>query len=143
MKRLLALSSLLFALAAPVCSHADDTITTDDEIAIRQAVESQLKAFAQDDAAKAFELATEDTRTRAGTPDNFLRLIREHFNPIYRFTSVIFSRPEMVDGLPVQLVRVADNDGKVWLALFSMQHEADGSWKIDDCRLFETSSVST
>jgi hypothetical protein len=120
-----------------------DSITTADVIAIREAVEAQLHALSNDDASSAFELATQEKRMLIGSPDNFLRIIKEQYDPIYHYQSVIFSRAEVVDGNPIQIVRVADEDGKVWVAVFWMQQEEDSRWKIDGCQLFETSSVST
>jgi hypothetical protein len=142
MKRLLAMAGLLCVLAAPVC-EAVDNITTADAIAIHEVVESQLAAFANDDAMSAFELATPEKRLLLGTPDKFLRIIKEQYSPIYRFSNIIFMRPEVIEGEPIQIVRVTDSEGKVWVAVFWMQQEEDNSWKVDGCQLFETSSIST
>ena len=106
------------------------------------AVETQLDAFAEDDAVGAFELATSDTQTKIGSPDNFLHLVKKHYNPIYRHQIVIFSSPEVIEGETIQLVRVTDRDSHVWLAIYRMQRETDGSWKIDGCQLLETTSIS-
>lgn len=143
MKRLLATAGLLFVLAAPLCSNAMDDITTADAIAIREAVESQLQALSHDDAAKAFELATPKQRLMIGSAAKFLDIIKENYPPIYRYESAIFFRAEVVEGDPIQIVRLADDEGKVWIAVFRMQQVEDSSWKIDGCFLFETSSVST
>ncbi len=145
MKRLLAMAFLLAGFAGPwwTSAAAIDDITTADAIAIREAVESQLDALAKDDAAGAFELATHEKRLLIGSPDRFLRLIKEEYNPIYRYQRAIFSRPEVVDGDAIQIVRVTDGYSKVWVAVFWMQQEEDSSWKIDGCQLLETTSVST
>jgi hypothetical protein len=143
MKRWLATAGFLFAIAAPICSNAMDDITTADAIAIRETVESQLQALSHDDAAAAFQLATPKQRMMLGSPARFLNIIKEHYPPIYRYESAIFFRAEVVDGDPIQIVRLADDEGKVWIAVFRMQQEDDSSWKIDGCFLFETSSIST
>lgn len=144
MKRILAMAGLLVALGSPWWSsaYAIDDITTADAIAIHEVVQSQLEALSNDDAASAFELATPEKRMLIGSPDNFLRLIKEEYNPIYRYQRVIFSRPEVIDGDAVQLVRVTDGYSRVWVAVFWMQQGEDGSWKIDGCQLLETTSVS-
>lgn len=144
MKRILAMAGLLVALGSPWWSsaHAIDDITTADAIAIHEVVQSQLEALSNDDAASAFELATPEKRMLIGSPDNFLRLIKEEYNPIYRYQRVIFSRPEVIDGDAVQLVRVTDGYSRVWVAVFWMLQGEDGSWKIDGCQLLETTSVS-
>ncbi len=144
MKRFLAMASLLAGLCAPVWGSAAELkgITTADAIAIHEVVQSQLDALANDDAAGAFELATPEKRMLIGSPDNFLRLMKEQYNPIYRHQRVIFSRPEVVNGDAIQIVRVTDSESRVWLAIFWMQQEEDSSWKIDGCQLLETTTVS-
>lgn len=144
MKRLLAAATLLVGLAGPwwTSAAAIDSITTADAIAIHEVVQSQLEAFLNDDADSAFQLATPEKRMLIGSPDNFLRLIKEEYNPIYRYQRAIFSAPEVVDGDAIQIVRVTDGNSRVWLAIFWMQQEEDSSWKIDGCHLVETSSIS-
>ena len=144
MRQMLAKASLIIALAFPWWSSAEaiDDITTADAIAIHQVVQSQLEALSNDDAASAFELATPEKRMLIGSPDNFLRLIKEEYNPIYRYQRVIFSRPEVVDGDAIQMVRVTDGYSRVWVAIFWMLEGDDGNWRIDGCQLLETTSVS-
>jgi len=144
MKRLLVIAGLFVGLAAPWWNNAAaiDDITTADAIAINEVVQSQLDALSNDDAARAFELATPEKRMLIGSPDNFLRLIKDEFNPIYRYQRVIFSRPEVINGDAIQVVRVTDGYSRVWLAVFWMRQGDDSSWKIDGCQLLETTSVS-
>lgn len=144
MKRLLTTASLVVGLVAPWGNNAAaiDDITTADVIAIHEVVESQLEALSNDDAAGAFELATPEKRLLIGSPDNFLRLIKEEYDPIYRYQRVLFSRPEVVNGDAIQIVRVTDSYSRVWVAVFWMQQGEDSSWKIDGCQLLETTTVS-
>jgi len=144
MKRLLATASLLVGLGAPWWSSAwaIDDITTADAIAIHEAVQSQLEALSNDDAVSAFELATPEKRMLIGSPDNFLRLIKEEYNPIYRYQRVIFSKPEVINGDAIQVVRVTDSTSRVWLAVFWMQQGEDSAWRIDGCQLLQTTSIS-
>jgi len=119
-----------------------EEISVSDTEAIRFVVQSQLDAFAEDDAAKAFALTTSSTRSHLGTPDNFLDLVKKKYPAIYRHRRALFSMPEMVDGQAFQAVRLTDNDNFVWLAIYQMQKEFDGNWKIEDCRLLATASIS-
>jgi len=145
MKRLLVTACLLAGLGAPWWNTAAaiDGLTTADAIAIHEVVQSQLDALANDDAATAFELATPEKRMLIGSPDNFLRLIKEEYNPIYRYQRAIFSRPEVIHGDAIQVVRVTDSYSRVWLAVFWMQQGEGSVWRIDGCQLLETTSVST
>jgi hypothetical protein len=144
MKRLLATASLLVGLCAPWWNSAwaIDDITTADAIAIHEVVQSQLEALSNDDAVSAFELATPEKRMLIGSPDKFLRLIKEEYNPIYRYQRVIFAKPEVINGDAIQVVRVTDGSSRVWLAVFWMQQGEDSAWRIDGCQLLETTSVS-
>lgn len=144
MKRMLVKTGLVAALAFPGWGtvHAIDALTTADAIAIKAVVQSQLEALSNDDAASAFALATPEKRMLIGTPDNFLRLIKEEYNPIYRYQRVMLSRPEVVDGDAIQLVRVTDSNSRVWVAVFWMLQDDEGNWRIDGCQLLETTSVS-
>lgn len=141
-RRFIVMLSMLVGLALPLCALAADEITQEDKIAIHAVVQSQLDALAQDDADTAFALATADSRNRLGDPDTFLRIIKEHFTPIYRHQRALFSAPEMIAGHMVQIVRLTDGDNSVWLAVYQMQREMDGNWKIEGCKLLETASVS-
>jgi hypothetical protein len=120
----------------------EDGVSPADAVAIHAVVQTQLDAFADDDAVAAFELATADTQTKVGSADNFLHMVKKHYNPIYRHQTVIFSHPEVIEGETIQLVRLTDRDSHVWLAIFRMQREMDGTWKIDNCHLLETTSIS-
>ena len=145
MKSLLTTMALLAGLALippEIRAEVLGALTSDDVNAIHAAVQSQLDALAQDDAARAFDLATSEKRMQVGTPDNFLRMMKYQYTPIYRNLGVIFSMPEVLDGDPIQAVRITDGDGHVWLAIFWMQRDQDTKWKIDGCQLFETDSVS-
>lgn len=144
MKRLLAMACLLLGLGLPWWADATaiNDITPADAVAIHEAVQSQLDALANDDASGAFKLATREKRLLIGSPDNFLRLIKEQYNPIYRYQRVLFSTPQLVDGNAVQVVRVTDGESHVWLAIFWMQQEQGKNWKIDGCQLLQTTSVS-
>ena len=113
-----------------------------DEKAIHTVVQSQLDALAGDDAVSAFALATPATRVQFGSPDNFLHIVKKHYSPIYSHRLALFSDPEVIDGTPIQIVRLTDRDSRVWLAVYKMQRDNDGSWKIDGCQLLETTSVS-
>jgi hypothetical protein len=143
-RRLFVMAGLVAGLAAPWWSGGALAlgVSAADAKAIRATVQSQLEAFAQDDAVRAFGLATESARMQVGSPDNFLRMVREHYTPIYRNRLALFSVPEVIHGKTVLMVRLTDSDGRVWLAIYQMQQETDRSWKVDGCQLLQTSSVS-
>jgi len=145
MKRLFFIVGLWLGLST-ACWAVDEPplteITPADAAAIHETVQAQLDALAEDDAVAAFALTTLEKRELIGSPANFLRLVREMYEPIYRNKSQIFSPPEIVQGTAVQIVRIADSHSKVWVVVFWMLQEEDAHWRIDDYHLLETSSVS-
>lgn len=143
-RRFLGMAVLLAALAMPFYSSVAMAMDVDpmDAESIQAVVQLQLRALAEDDAVGAFSLTTSSTRVQIGNPDNFLRMIKEEYAPIYRNRHAIFSPPEVIDGDIIEMVRVTDRDNRVWVALYRMERDIDGSWKIDGCRLLETTSIS-
>lgn len=141
MKRRLFTLMLLGGAVLPWVAGAAE-LSSEDADAIHAVVQSQLDAFAEDDAVKAFSLSTSATRSRIGSADDFLRMVKQYYTPIYRHRRALFQSPEVVNGRIVLRVRLTDPDSNVWLALYHVQRESDGAWKIAGCKLIETASVS-
>jgi hypothetical protein len=142
-RRLLVIGSLLFALGLPLGSSAQaQPIGAHDAKRIQAVVKAHLKALAEDDAARAFASATSETREQLGSPENFLKLIKEEYSPIYHNRDVVLIPAEIIGGQTIQMARVTGSDNHVWVALFRMERDTDDSWKIAGCQLLETTSIS-
>ncbi|MEO8039646.1 MAG: DUF4864 domain-containing protein [Betaproteobacteria bacterium] len=100
---------------------------------VRLVIESQLAAFAADDAARAFSFASPTIRHMFATPDDFIAMVKSTYPVVYRHASVLFMPFEYVEDVPIQIVQMSDAAGQVWLALYKMQKQTDGSWRIDGC----------
>jgi hypothetical protein len=132
--------ALVFSLG---CAHSKAQESDGKAVqAVTLVVQSQLLAFADDDAETAFSLATKSTQKLAGTPNDFLKVIKQRFTPIYRHRNALFSEPEIIEGHALQVVQLIDHDNLVWIAIYEVEREADGAWKIDGCQLFETNTMS-
>ena len=105
-----------------------------DRAAIRSTISSQLEAFQRDDADGAFELASPEIQALFGTVDNFMRMVRADYQPVYRPRSVLFGDLTTVDGLPTQQVMILSDKGLV-KALYLMQKQPEDSWRIAGCYL--------
>jgi hypothetical protein len=143
LRRVFAVITLLAAVAlSPNLTANAVPLPNDDARSIQAAIRGQLHALAQDDAEAAFALSTPSIRSQMGSPENFLRVIKEDYSPMYRHLVVIFSAPENLGDSIIQIVRLTDRESRVWMAIYSMQRDSVGSWKIDGCQLLETDSVS-
>jgi Domain of unknown function (DUF4864) len=67
--------------------------------------------------------------------DEFMAMVRRGYAPVYRHKSFEFGVGRADDGKIVQTVRIIDADGNPWDALYTLERQADGSWKITGCVL--------
>jgi hypothetical protein len=122
----------LLLLVAPAAAHAED-LTSADRAAIAQVIQDQIAAFRVDDAARAFAFASPAIRAKFGTPEQFLEMVRTGYFPVYRAEQVSFRDIAIENGVPVQPVEIHGADGEGVLALYLMERQPDGSWKINGC----------
>ena len=73
-----------------------------------------------------------------GSPGNFLAMVQRGYRPVYRPRSVDFTTLADGNGEIVQLVELIGPDGLAYTARYTMEHEADGSWRISGCQLLES-----
>jgi len=100
---------------------------------IRAVIQSQLDALAADDAKRAFSYASPGIQKMVGSPDNFIDMVRTSYPVVYRPASVVFLAPQWAEGTLVQPVQMTDTGGALWLALYTMERQADKSWRISGC----------
>jgi len=133
----------ILLLAAPLFAWAQPSLTAADARAVREVIEAQLDAFQKDDAPRAFSYATSGIRESFSTPENFLEMVRRSYPAVYRPKTVKFEAPQLIDDMVVQLVRLTDADGRTWIALYPMQREPDGTWRINGCQLARLAGQET
>jgi hypothetical protein len=129
-RRFLVLLFFGFA-AAPAAAQ----VPAEDARAIRAVITEQLDAFARDDARHAFSLAATGIRERFGTPEAFIDMVRTGYPVVYRPRSVQFDDPVVAEGVVLQPVRMTDAAGAAWVALYPMERQPDGAWRINGCQL--------
>ena len=104
-----------------------------DQTAIRSIVERQFQAFRADDAIGAFAYASPSIQAQFETPENFMQMVRLGYAPVYRPRSVVFEDIITVEGMPAQKVMLMSAEGELVMALYLMQQQRDGSWRIHGC----------
>ncbi len=110
-------------------------VTDNDLAAIRSVISGQLEAFQKDNATGAFSFASPEIQVTFCTPDNFMRMVRTAYQPVYRPRSVMFEDITTIQGFPAQKVLLLNEDGRLVRALYLMQKQSDGSWRIAGCYL--------
>jgi hypothetical protein len=107
-----------------------------DEVSAAQAIiRSQEQAFARDDAATAYSYAAPALHATFPDADLFLSMVRRGYAPVYRHKSFEFGEGRALDGRIAQTVRIIDAEGNPWDALYTLEQQSDGSWKITGCVL--------
>jgi hypothetical protein len=119
----------------PACAHRD-LLPHADRLAIRLVIEHQLAAFRHDDAAGAFAFASPAIQAKYRTPENFLQMVKAFYQPVSQpWRQGGYTKPYMIDGDLTQPVLLVGRDGEFVLALYVMQKQPDGQWKITGCSL--------
>lgn len=113
-----------------------------DQAAIRGVIADQLAAFQRDDGPAAFAFASPFIQQKFGTPEIFMEMVRTGYRPVYRPREVQFRELVMEGGRLYQKVFLIGPDGEPVLALYEMQRQPDGSWRINGCILTRSPDLS-
>ena len=114
-----------------------------DTQAVRRVIQSQLNAFAADDATRAFSYAAPEIRTQFGDADHFMAMVRAGYPMVYRPGAVSFFKPELISGVMVQMVKFSDLDGAEWVATYRLQRQRNKSWRISACEVAPGAGLTT
>ena len=132
---------LLLATFLAPAARAQDSVTSADRTAVRQIISAQIDAFRHDDATTAFGFAAPPIRATFGDAPHFLAMVRQAYPLIYRQHSFSFGT-SMTDehGRLLQKLRLVGDNGNEAVALYTMEKEPDGNWRIAGCSLTGSSS---
>lgn len=111
-------------------------VKTEYQQAIRAVIERQIEAFRRDDAERAFSFAAPSIRRQFVTAENFMRMVRIAYLPVYRPKRMIFAafRPVGSGDMIVRTLVVGPDDRTVQ-AIYRLQRQDDGAWRISACLL--------
>ncbi len=135
-------AAVLIALI-PTLSAAQSAVEEAQGSAIVGVISAQMDAFRHDDGDKAFSYAAPSIRGIFQTPQNFMAMVRGGYPAVYRPSEVEFLAPRLEPPDILQPVRVTGPDGESVIALYRMQRQADGSWKIASVVIVRTGELSS
>jgi len=135
---------LVFAMtAAFAAAQPGATLPAKDWTAIRQVIGDQLAALKAGDGAKAMTFAAPGIQAQFGTPDNFLRMVRTGYAALLEARRTQFLQGAVIDDAVVQPLRLVLPDDTVLVALYQMQQQPDGRWRIAGCIIAPSTVQST
>jgi hypothetical protein len=123
---------LLFAFLACAAPAA-----ADDVAAAQNVIRSQEQAFSRDDAAAAYSYAAPVIQKLFPQADIFLFMVQNSYAPVYRHRSFEFGEARTEGNWVAQRVHIVDANGETWEALYTLEQQADGSFKITGCTLLK------
>ncbi len=124
-------------------AQAQADLSAADREAIRGVIAHQIEAFRHDDAEAAFGIASPGIQDQFGTPGRFLDMVRHAYPAVHRPRAVEFTGLRLGDGAVVQEVELVGPDGALELALYSMERDSAGTWRISGCTLVPSARVGT
>ena len=134
------LATIWLAVFVPSLAAAEEAnpLGTGDRQAIRSIIQSQLDAFQRDDGHEAFSYASPGIRQSFQTPEIFMAMVRGGYAAVYRPRAVEFLETLVKDGRTVQMMRFVGPDGVAVIAMYTMERQPDGTWRIDGVVLLRT-----
>ena len=135
--RLIAVVALVAGFGLPA---AAGQVSAGDAPAIHTIIQGQIDAFRQDDGAAAYAFASPTIKQIFPSVSAFMDMVRGQYQPVYRPRSFAFGPlTDSPSGLQQKVFLVGPN-GKSWVALYTLQRQADGTWKINSCVLLPDNS---
>ena len=123
---------LIFALLGGVSARA-----ADDVAAAQGVIRAQEQAFVRDDASAAYSHAAPAIKEIFPAPDMFMSMVQSGYAPVYRHKSFEFSESKIEGSSIAQRVHIIDANGEAWEALYTLEQQPDGSYKITGCTLLK------
>ena len=132
------LTALLVALLFAFPARAEDGASKSQA---QHVITSQLQAFEREDATTAYAQASPVIQGMFPGADTFMAMVRGAYAPVYRHKSFDFGEARESPGKLAQTVRLVDEQGVPWDALYTLEQQDDGSWKISGCILLKSTDL--
>lgn len=133
-KPAIAIRAISFALVlsfAPSASAAEPVDTVQDIIT------GQISAFLNEDAETAYSFASPAIRHKFPDRNIFFEMVKRGYQPVYRPDNFKFGRSKIEGDNIFQEVLIVGPDGSDWTALYQMQKQPDGSYKINGVQMLK------
>lgn len=126
---------LLAAVAAGALAQTpgEPTHPAADWAAIRQVITAQRDALVAGEGERAFGFATPALQRQYGNADAFMQMVRNGYRALVAARYTEFLDGAVIGGDTIQPLRLVLPDGTVLVALYTMERQRDGQWRIAGC----------
>ncbi len=128
-----------------LCLFASAVLAGEAEIKAAQgAIDGQLRAFSRDDNAGAYSFAAPNVKRIFPTLDAFMNMVTSAYQPVHKPRNYAFGKvQEMSATSIVQQVLIVGPDGKDYEAVYTLELQPDGMYRITGVSLRASKSLST
>ena len=113
------------------------------ETPAQSAIDGQIRAFLAGKDAEAYNFAAPNVRLFFPTVESFMGMVKSGYTPVYRPQDWDFGRVQTSPtGGVMQEVLITDMTGKNWAALYTVEQQSDGVWKITGVSLKKTDALT-
>ena len=130
-----ALCSLGAAWPIGASTAAEPAVRAADWKAIKTVITQQRSALLAGDAAKAFSYASPGIKAQFGDAATFITMVRAGYAALLTARYVEFLEGAVIDGTVIQPLRLIDTDNTVRVALYTMEKQQNGIWRISGCHI--------
>ena len=137
--------SLAFAfavLAGMVAAQAPEPRDADWK-AMQAIIAEQRAALVAGDGDEAFSYATPAIRAQFGDAQTFMEMVRGGYAALLTARYVEFLQGAVIDGTIIVPLRLVDADNTVRVALYIMEKQSNGGWRIAGCRIAPSTVQAT
>jgi hypothetical protein len=114
---------------------AEPSMHAADWTAIKKVIAEQRSALKSGNAAKAFSYASPAIRDQFGDAAAFIDMVRATYSALLTARYTEFLEGAVIDGTVIQPLRLIDADNTVRVALYVMERQDNGTWRISGCRI--------
>lgn len=128
---------LLFLLVGigTVWANEEDEPNTEQKKNIIAVIDAQLEAFRSGNAEQAYSYASPNIQRQFPDSMMFMQMVKNGYNVLRQPTQVEYQNLYEHFGVWVQMVRLTDLNGFAFQAMYQMEQQESGEWKIGGCML--------
>ncbi|HEX9276591.1 MAG TPA: DUF4864 domain-containing protein, partial [Casimicrobiaceae bacterium] len=128
------LAAALWPAATTLAYAIETKLPKADWQAIRKVISQQLAALRAEDGDRAFSYASPGIRAQFGDAQTFMAMVRGAYSPLLVARYTEFLEGAVIDGMVIQPLRLIAPDNTVQVALYTLEKQGRGRWRINGCR---------
>jgi len=118
-----------------------ENLLENDILETQNIIESQIKAFLDEDAEKAFSYAAPIIKLKFNNPEQFMTMVKNYYEPVYNPKHYYFVDSQYFEGSIYHQLQVISQSNISYLATYSLIRENE-EWKISGCAVYPMTQES-